>query len=401
MPNTALQRLTQANLTNKSGGSVAQGDVVVVDLTTAASFTTTTTSPFINGQIGVVLEPNGIANTALGMVAFSGPVPKINLSASASLGDLFKTHTVAKQAVRHAAGILAGDFGIVLGTGASPAALLWGLPAGATGAGSGDFSGPGSAVDGNLVVFNGTTGKLGKDGGAIPGTDGWTAAGAAWTYVSADGPTGVFSEPADVTGKYQPGMRVKYTQTTVKYGIITAVGAYSGGVTPITIYGGTDYTTANAAITLPYYSMSKAPFGMNISRAKWTEVATDTSSRAQASPVTDTWYNLGAVSLSIPIGAWAISYEVLLYSNKTAGGAEVRVTLSTANNSQSDISNTAAGYSAAAGDFYAYIHRELALTLAAKASYYINTSAHSGTTLNVSNMNNISPLFIRALCAYL
>ena len=33
-------------------------------------------------------------------------------------------------------------------------------------AGSGDFSGPASSVDGNIVVFDGTSGKLGKDGGA-------------------------------------------------------------------------------------------------------------------------------------------------------------------------------------------------------------------------------------------
>lgn len=140
MANTALQRITQSLLTNKSGGALAQGDVVIISTGTAAAFTTTTTSGYVNGAIGVIVEPNGIANDAIGMVAFSGPVPKINLSGSASLGDLFKTHTVAGQAVRHAAGIQAGDFGIVTATGTSPTAILWGLPAGAIGAGTGDVS---------------------------------------------------------------------------------------------------------------------------------------------------------------------------------------------------------------------------------------------------------------------
>lgn len=36
----------------------------------------------------------------------------------------------------------------------------------AAGGGSGDFVGPASSVDGHLVVFDGATGKLGKDGGA-------------------------------------------------------------------------------------------------------------------------------------------------------------------------------------------------------------------------------------------
>ena len=37
------------------------------------------------------------------------------------------------------------------------------------GSGSGDVVGPGSAVDGNMAVFDGTTGKLIKDGGAPGG----------------------------------------------------------------------------------------------------------------------------------------------------------------------------------------------------------------------------------------
>ncbi len=128
MTNIALNRTVTALLTNKSGGSVAKGDVVIIDLTTASSFTTTTTGAYVDGQIGVVLEPNGIANNGIGMVAVGGFVPQINLSSSASLGDLFKTHTVAKQAVRHAAPRVSGDFGEVLGTGTTPPAMLFGSP---------------------------------------------------------------------------------------------------------------------------------------------------------------------------------------------------------------------------------------------------------------------------------
>jgi hypothetical protein len=126
--NLSLGRTEQAILTNKSGGALAQGDIVIVDSSTASSITTTTTGGYTSGRIGVVLEPNGIANDAAGMIAFAGYVPKINLSGSASLGDLVKTHTVAKQGVRHAAPAASGDFAQVLGTGTSPAALLFGAP---------------------------------------------------------------------------------------------------------------------------------------------------------------------------------------------------------------------------------------------------------------------------------
>jgi hypothetical protein len=124
--NTAIGRTETALLTNKSGGSVAQGDLVIVDTANSSAITTTTTAAYVSGRIGVVLEPNGIANNATGLVAFSGWVPVINLSGTGSIGDLVKTHTVAKQGVRHASPQVAGDFAQALGTTATPAALLFG-----------------------------------------------------------------------------------------------------------------------------------------------------------------------------------------------------------------------------------------------------------------------------------
>lgn len=138
MANTALNRTGVVLLTNKSGGSVAQGDVVVMSTGTANSFTTTTISGYGNGAVGVVLEPNGIANDAVGTVALSGYVPVINLSSSAGLGNLIKTHTVAKQGVPHASPVVAGDFAQALATGTTPAALLVG-PAFNIASGSADF----------------------------------------------------------------------------------------------------------------------------------------------------------------------------------------------------------------------------------------------------------------------
>jgi len=124
--NTAIGRTETAYLTNKSGGSVAQGDVVIVDIANASAFTTTTTAAYVNGVIGVIIEPNGIANNGSGLVALAGWVPVINLSATGNIGDLVKTHTVAKQGVRHTAAQVAGDFAMVLGTSATPAAILFG-----------------------------------------------------------------------------------------------------------------------------------------------------------------------------------------------------------------------------------------------------------------------------------
>lgn len=65
------------------------------------------------------------------------------------------------------------------------------------GAGLGDVNGPGSSVDGHAVLFDGTTGKLLKSGGAAPMllTGDQTAAG-----------TKTLSGVVDVTGRYQGGI---------------------------------------------------------------------------------------------------------------------------------------------------------------------------------------------------
>lgn len=81
--------------------------------------------------------------------------------------------------------------------------------------------------------------------------DGWIAGGT-WTYASANTIT-VASGAAAI---YQVGDRIKWTQTTVKYGVITGVAD-----TVLTIAVNTDYVVTNAAITLNYYSHEATPIG--------------------------------------------------------------------------------------------------------------------------------------------
>jgi len=169
MANDSIRgRQVVLRLTNKSGGDVVEGDVVIISSGTAAAFTTTTTANLTTDAVGVVLE--SIADNATGRVCISGYVPKIALSASASLGDTVATHTVAKQAAP-AAARTTGSFGEVLGTGATPAALLWGMPDGGSAGGSvatdtiwdaaGDIvQGTGSNTAGRLAI--GTAGQYMK-----------------------------------------------------------------------------------------------------------------------------------------------------------------------------------------------------------------------------------------------
>jgi hypothetical protein len=145
---------------------------------------------------------------------------------------------------------------------------------------------------------------------------GWISAGETWTYASADDPTFTFTVNGDKTSKYSPGMRIKVTQSsTVVYFIITKV-TYSSPNTTITVYGGTDYDLADSAISDSFYSFQKAPFGFPLSPDKWSIQTSSTSQSAQSNPVASTWYNLGSLSISVPIGAWKVYFTAIAQAVK-------------------------------------------------------------------------------------
>jgi len=102
-------------------------------------------------------------------------------------------------------------------------------------------------------------------GGVVVGADGWVDDTAeTWTFASfAAGPpaVGTFTVSGDLRSKYTVGTRVKLTQTTIKYFVVSADPTFGAGATTVTISGGTDYTLANAAISANNYSYVVNPQG--------------------------------------------------------------------------------------------------------------------------------------------
>lgn len=147
-------------LTNKSGGGVIAGDVVVIDTTNNDAFTTSTAGAF-TGLLGVAQET--IASNATGRVLTAGYAALVNVNASVTRGNFGKSHTVAKQATDAGASRIAGTFCQFLTGGTTPDAHLFGIADNTSGAGTGtlttveevDGSPTDSAVT-KLVLPNGT-----------------------------------------------------------------------------------------------------------------------------------------------------------------------------------------------------------------------------------------------------
>ena len=85
-----------------------------------------------------------------------------------------------------------------------------------------------------------------------PARDGWQPVSDSWSYASAS----TITVPSGAASIYQKGDRIKWTQTTVKYGVIIGVAD-----TLLTIAVNTDYTVTNAAISNVYFSHQQNPKG--------------------------------------------------------------------------------------------------------------------------------------------
>ena len=260
--------------------------------------------------------------------------------------------------------------------------------------------------------------NLGLGAAAITDTSGWVSASQAWTYASADDPVYQIYVAGNVTANadYKLGNKVKCTNnSTTFYGFIVKVGAYDSGNnrTPVDLYGGTDYDLANSAITAPNISKVKSPDGFPLNPDKWTVSTITTDTPTKASPTSGTWYGGTGLSptgpsIDIPIGCWRVFYRAVadvVLTLGAAGNVGMRVTLSTANNSESDaeftsaITNTLPATTVTQRGTYS---AEKIVLLTTKTTHYLNLFTGNGSVTNI--LMNPSAVFknvIKAVCAYL
>lgn len=196
--------------------------------------------------------------------------------------------------------------------------------------------------------------------------------------------------------------------TVQKMSIITNVGAYSGGNTNITFWGGTDYSLVNATISSPKYSNEKVPFGFPTNPTKWSILYTNIVQQSQATPSANTWYNLGGASISIPIGVWNMSYNAStqgVFNLASVSSCGVRATLSTGTSSASDGEFT--------GDLLVYLPIDASaalrgdltkskiLSLSTKTTYYLNALINNAVCTSVSFRGDLLTTRIYGVLVYL
>lgn len=176
-----------------------------------------------------------------------------------------------------------------------------------------------------------------------------------------------------------------------EYGYVTAITS-----SQITVFTGTDCAIPNQTLGAFLYSHDRSPYGFPTSRNKWRVSLYNRVSTTQSSPVANTWYNIASMQLLIPTGEWSVSYRgsfgATCSSVATGNYAVVYTTLSTANNSESDIFTTGkmdGNNTLETSQIGNLVNHSI--TNAAATTYYLNekTDISSTSSLIVSASNQV------------
>ncbi len=141
--------------------------------------------------------------------------------------------------------------------------------------------------------------------------------------------------------------------------------------------------------------------------SKWAVIAsngqelktTDSVDRTETGPTASTWYNTGTISLTLTPGIWDLGYYVVFEINDSGDIIGGQVTLSTANNSESDseltteVKDYAAG---AARNTHNSMMRSKRVRLSANTTYYLNGLTNVASLTNFIFLNSSIPALIRA-----
>lgn len=247
---------------------------------------------------------------------------------------------------------------------------------------------------------------------AKAGDGGWLEEGLDGVIVtreSTDDPTVVLRFDADVRDYIWKGMRIKATENSiVHYFIVSAEPTDDSGDTLVTCLSEIDTTTPTQAKNLigattisdvAYAPPKTYPKGFPIDVRSWEVKLIDTTVRTQNTPGVNTWYNIGSVSLTVPIGNWNLNYQAVVRAQDNSTFVPAYASLSTANNTVGDSELTAySSVGGATGNLLTsgVIYRNKMISLAAKQQYFLNMMTDAGGVDLIEFRNDRGPAVIRA-----
>ncbi len=231
-----------------------------------------------------------------------------------------------------------------------------------------------------------------------------------FTYSSTDAPTYVINSSTDISSEVDVGCKLRiYQSGSYKYFFVTAIGAFTGGVQLITLYGGGGdgtngvnnpvYSVTSASIASVDYSRDKKPLGFPIDPTTWTYNLTKSVAYSTAST---TYVELDpALQTRMPIGSWSVEFSLSTYYG--SGGSDsagfIALSSSTSAPSTKELLCSEGLYTGAAfvvntKPMPCYIENP------SKTTYYVIAKRSASSTI-VQVDGSVRTTYIKYKCAYL
>ena len=170
----------------------------------------------------------------------------------------------------------------------------------------------------------------------------------------------------------------------------------------------------DSAITLPYYSSQKAPYGFPLSPAKWSIKYDIPTSGAGNYKDGSAIGQLGSLQTEIPVGAWLLKFKLTPYLTTTSSSyrftamsCNIGISTSTGSFSSEYLKASAnIKFNEITGTvrpiYSALVFSEEEIELATKTMYYVIGQAYGDTDAYVRLFGNLGSVgWIKAICRYL
>jgi hypothetical protein len=248
---------------------------------------------------------------------------------------------------------------------------------------------------------------------------GWVGVSDIWTYASTDGHVFSLYVSGDVTAQanYKLGNKVWCQNNGADFfGFIVLVDDYdsANNRTQVYLYGGTDFSLSNSAITAPFISKIKSPDGFPLEPDKWSEVSVHTDWSVLSTYSTNVFYGGSLLtptgpSIDVPIGLWRPTTKAICdFETGSGGTGGFRVTLmdsetcGTNEESDPEFTMSESNQLVSSTRRFTYVLPAVKLLSATtKKTYYIGLDAGTPNFVELRIAGTVGASVIKLECAYL
>lgn len=138
------------------------------------------------------------------------------------------------------------------------------------------------------------------------------------------------------------------------------------------------------------YSIVKAPQGFPSQRTKWIIQNINKVDLSQASPTTNTWYNLGGLQLNVPAGEWVAYYEAGVIAQHATTPNQF-LTLSTGASTETDTTTTSYAQVNGTAAIITTMRKTASISPTTTTTYYLNIKTSTGSTTSIAVTGTSGP----------